>query len=428
MKKQFKEINIGSLLKEIDESTETDVVNSLKTKKIKYDYSFVFVDGPDFAIRKKGTKLSKVLISIFNKDLLYILDENTNKIEKVLSEKSFKSFFSDLSADDIIIPAGVLSYSKKVIEKEDVDKWFSLLSFGKGIKLFVLAGIIDFYAININPSSKNIIENINKRYQENKSLMKYIIKTREHPYDYKNLDFLNTLINTAYAIFNCYDLDTAKYFVDKELISNGMPFNVESFFIEAMGYKLNGRRAIDYVLFDLYKQGYKGNIHTYLDYLNMSKKYYGYVKEKYPQALLSEHNILAAKIREKNGISEKSTDFENVMNETENFSYTPSINKFAIIMPKTANDMVDEGQRLNHCVSSYIDKVINKDCVVVFMREKKSLEESYLTIEILPDRSVRQIEGKNKRCELTKEEQEFILKWAKVKHLKITAQNVEIKK
>lgn len=58
------------------------------------------------------------------------------------------------------------------------------------------------------------------------------------------------------------------------------------------------------------------------------------------------------------------------------------------------------------------------------MRLKEDKETPYLTIEILPDRSVPQVEGMNKRSELTKEEVDFIKKWAKARSLKITADNV----
>lgn len=58
MKKQLKEINVGSLLKEIDEAEETDIIAESKigTKRTKAEYEVAFKDANDFAIRKKKQK------------------------------------------------------------------------------------------------------------------------------------------------------------------------------------------------------------------------------------------------------------------------------------------------------------------------------------------------------------------------------------
>ena len=51
-------------------------------------------------------------------------------------------------------------------------------------------------------------------------------------------------------------------------------------------YNINLRRFIDYILFDLYAQGYPSVERTffkeYMDYLQMQQDFYGKVKEKYP--------------------------------------------------------------------------------------------------------------------------------------------------
>ena len=60
------------------------------------------------------------------------------------------------------------------------------------------------------------------------------------------------------------------------------------------------------------------------------------------------------------------------------------------------------------------------------MREKNNKIQSLLTIEVLQNNEIVQIEGKNMRRELTDEEQLFIIKWARKKGLKIKAENVEI--
>ena len=109
--------------------------------------------------------------------------------------------------------------------------------------------------------------------------------------------------------------------------------------------------------------------------------------------------------------------------EREDFTYQNPLDKFKIVMPKESSELIEEGSFLGHCVASYIEKVVAGDCLVVFMSEKESLETPYLTVEILPDRTVPQVEGLNKRSELTEDEILFLNRWAKNKNLKITAKN-----
>lgn len=151
--------------------------------------------------------------------------------------------------------------------------------------------------------------------------------------------------------------------------------------------------------------------------------FYGKVRDKYPASLETAHQIISQKVNEKQKLKSDSPKFAEIMMESEDFSYQNSIDKFKIVMPEKSLDLVEEGRYLCHCVASYIEKVNNGDCIVVFMREKENVELPYLTIEILPNRSVVQVEGMNKRSELSEEEILFINRWAKSKHLKVAAGN-----
>ena len=419
MKKQLKEINVGMLLKEIDTATETNIIEAskLKGKRTKAEYEVLFCDANDFAIRKSGTRTNKLLVSIYSKKLLYFYDTLTNEMEKVLKVEQLIGFFNDVKADEIIIPKGTVKYLKdQSITKNRLDEWFDFVTSNNGVRMFVLSGLC-YYP---ERSYGNIFIEIGEYYDTDKNVMKYIISNSEHSYSYEQLI---GLLRFAYGILKLSDLSTAKYFFDKwKLSSIALNYkNLELF----KTFNLNTRRFIDYILFDLYKQGANPNIlTTYEDYLKMSVSFYGTVKEKYPKNLLTEHQIISSKENEKKRIAESSAEFENTMNACENFNFSTSTDQFVIIMPKVSTELVDEGQTLNHCVASYVNKVVSNDCIVVFMRLKEEKEMPYLTIEILPDRSVSQVEGMNKRSELTKEEIDFIMKWAKARSLKVTAENV----
>lgn len=418
MKKQLKEINVGNLLKEIDEAEEENIIakSTESSSRTKAEYEVAFKDSYDFAIHKKNKRTDKLLISIYSKNLLYFYDNLNGNMEKITRVEQLNGFFNDVKANEIVIPKEASGYLEKDVLKSNIEEWYRFATAGIGLRMFVLSGLITF-----DYRTDYLEKEMNEFYEKDKSLLRYIIANSEEAYSVRKLEDVLTF---TYEILEISDLSTAKYYFDKRKMSTNDLYHSKKL-TEFKKFNLNTRRFIDYILFDLYKQGATGSVlTTYYDYLSMSEDYYGTVKEKYPKALLTEHMILSAKINEKASISKNSEQFETVMNECENFGYSTLTDKFVIVMPKESIELVEEGQTLCHCVASYVDKVVANDCIVVFMRLKEDKETPYLTIEILPDRSVPQVEGMNKRSELTQEEIDFIKKWAKARSLKVTADNV----
>ena len=69
--------------------------------------------------------------------------------------------------------------------------------------------------------------------------------------------------------------------------------------------------------------------------------------------------VITRRCSEKDTIKSIAGNFEEVMSETEDFSYRNPIDKFAIVMPTIADELVEEGLQLGHCVASYVEKVVN---------------------------------------------------------------------
>lgn len=53
-----------------------------------------------------------------------------------------------------------------------------------------------------------------------------------------------------------------------------------------------------------------------------------------------------------------------------------------IVFPTCANDLIEEGKNQHNCVGSYINRILNGECIVVFVREKHNPTSSYITCEI----------------------------------------------
>lgn len=91
--------------------------------------------------------------------------------------------------------------------------------------------------------------------------------------------------------------------------------------------------------------------------------------------------------------------------------------KFFISIPKTPQELIDEGDAQCHCVASYLDSVSNKACIIAFLRKKEEPDESYFTIEIRNNK-IMQLKGFSNVLCCDEETLKFIKKWMKVKRLK----------
>lgn len=72
--------------------------------------------------------------------------------------------------------------------------------------------------------------------------------------------------------------------------------------------------------------------------------------------------------------------------------------------PNSTQDIKDESVSQNNCVASYIDKVIDGECHILFLRKKDNPSQSLITIEIR--------NGSNdRRCRKYKRRKEQIERW-----------------
>ncbi len=55
---------------------------------------------------------------------------------------------------------------------------------------------------------------------------------------------------------------------------------------------------------------------------------------------------------------------------------------FAVLLPHTAKEILEEGQNLHHCVGSYVKKVVKRESTILFVRKVGEQGKSLCTIEI----------------------------------------------
>lgn len=76
--------------------------------------------------------------------------------------------------------------------------------------------------------------------------------------------------------------------------------------------------------------------------------------------------------------------------------------EYTVIAPVNSSDLQKEGDTLNHCVASYIKRVVDNECLILFLRDVLSPLESLVTLEIRKN-SIVQARGLHNRSITEKE-------------------------
>lgn len=141
------------------------------------------------------------------------------------------------------------------------------------------------------------------------------------------------------------------------------------------------------------------------DYANMMQKL-SHKFEKYPHNFLTTHAIAS---RNYNRLKEKFD--EDAFHKHYIPEYNCTFDNYVFIYPQTTQDIKDEAVQQQNCVASYIQKVIDGSCHIIFLRHKLNPENSLVTIEVKNNKIV-QAKGAYNRP-VTSHEQEAIDKFNK---------------
>ena len=105
--------------------------------------------------------------------------------------------------------------------------------------------------------------------------------------------------------------------------------------------------------------------------------------DKYPRNFLTTHKIAC---RNYNRLKKEFA--EDIFKKRINKMYEVAYKDYIFLCPKCTQDIKDEAVMQNNCVASYIDKVINGECQILFLRKKSNPKQSLITIEVRNSRIV----------------------------------------
>lgn len=230
---------------------------------------------------------------------------------------------------------------------------------------FVIHGMNprDFLNLNYMPDTEYRL--IDEALTNNPKMFMVLKKLKEQHAD----KLTNRVILNALNILNKVDYNEAEYFLN-QVIESPMSFQLD-FSSYALNYQdivsfadtfgLQFHRFLEYIFFEFYTQGISeidtDIMRTYRDTLNMQLNMYGKINEKYPKYLKVFHD----QVNLKYNLWVKFHDEEVLLNNlsrVKNLAYH-DIN-YQIIVPKSSQEIVQEGIDNHHCVASYVDDVIKR--------------------------------------------------------------------
>lgn len=128
--------------------------------------------------------------------------------------------------------------------------------------------------------------------------------------------------------------------------------------------------------------------------------------EHYPKHFLTTHKIAMRNYNRLKTIFDENAFKDRIKKDMER-----TIGRYAFIYPDCTQDIKDEAVQQNNCVSSYIKRVINGECDVMFMRDKEDRDKSLVTLEVVNGKIVQAKQHFN--YEVTPVQQDAIDKWNK---------------
>jgi len=202
---------------------------------------------------------------------------------------------------------------------------------------------------------------------------------------------------------------------DRFLILKGLSNQYSNISVLIITHKYNPKALFKYINHIILHEALNIDeiLRNLADYANMMSKISPRF-DRYPRNLLTTHQIAVRNYNRLKQIFDEQA-FKNRIKESLEWKH----DKFVFIYPKEIQDIKDEAVMQNNCVASYIDRVINGECDILFMREKEHIDKSLITLEIR-NKNVVQQKGRFNR-ETTPEESVVIDKYNKY----LSRQNVE---
>lgn len=250
----------------------------------------------------------------------------------------------------------------------------------------------------------------------NKTLFRYLLENCEDP---SNADLKN--VNLFYHMDSNVTIEDLSWCSDWKIATHTLKE-----IVELLGISV--RQACEYLERVRVSQCFdpREAVTQWRDYLKACQTIEVDLSDKtvrYPSSLKREHDKAVFKQRI---IFDQQKDelFQKTCREYgEEFRFEDE--HYQIVAPSSMQDLFEEGRKLNHCVGSYADRIIEGYSCICFIRKKEDPDIPFFTMEICKDTDrVTQIHGlSNRNIDPTRDVglKDFLKVWAKKNKLSLPA-------
>ena len=185
-----------------------------------------------------------------------------------------------------------------------------------------------------------------------------------------------------YEVQRIYERDEVLDDAVLDFILNFSPREEETDLIMGMG---KWRKTLNYFL-KQQKQDPRLFVRDYYDYLLTCKKLSIPLtsENRFPQSLMAAHDEVT-KLYNKEKDKDKDIRFKKLYKELSSAYPECKIDGLAFIIPKSTADLIHEGESQHNCVGRlYINRMLERESVVMFLRKAELPDVPYITLEINP--------------------------------------------
>lgn len=352
-------------------------------------FEVVALSGADFAVRRTCGKGSKLLAVIVSQRQYYVKDERSGDVSP-LDEKTYASFLRGCGGR-VFVGA----------------PWVSALLPYKAFKDTFLADLRDplFCALaesglwSIEPPRgwrtpyNKVNRELARFLSANPALARTLREVGAHA-DMEAREELAGMTQILSDFMERFGLDRTRDFLRRYKEAGFPPFGYrQEMFASAVGKIFEAvptmpfGKFLDYLFDASQRQGcfeprwLPDWASTWADTLEMETLVSGKVVDRYPDCLLTYHQILACECAKRREEVDR-RKWERAVAAMARFEWGNG--SYTVLSPKTPDDMRIEAARQSNCLAGYIKSVVRGAAWIFFLRKADSPDESYVTVEVSP--------------------------------------------
>lgn len=289
-------------------------------------------------------------------------------------------------------------------------------------------GNMGYYTVRYPPSyvDKDVLKYIKQYAEDNGPIPLNLLASFCEIKSGNQLKIVNTLNKKVLGTYREDLFEYTQWRRTHNLLKDGMvDFSMRKLVNIIDEYNLDIDRFLEYLEFLQHECIDIGWIADhYGDYLEAEFYLRGELKrkmDKYPEHLIYWHHVKTQEY----AAHKKEVDarkFNRICCDNNQYSWLPKGKDFQVIVPIHPDDLRNEGKVLNHCVGTYIEKVMQGKTFIAFLRRREKNNEGlqtfsqpYVTIEIKGNALVTAYGESNTKPE--PEALDFLRDYAKEKHL-----------